>query len=1303
MKNSVITLFLLVFSFTTFAQDSKIKEISGTVTYLNEPLKDVNITIKGTEKGTKTNETGQYEINANVGDELIYSYVGFENVSILIEDVTSVLNIVMDEHVNKLDEVVIETNTNKTKNTTSEFFNRKVQTSIGNVNPMLLDGTRHFSRDRLATQYRTLSDALKFYYPKGLPTKNFDVDGILHEGEPYVDMATVQDIYFVPRYPTAKLDPLNKSVIIVRTTNSEEYREITTEKHRNQNYYDNDALSADNANKYSSEDLNKTISGKVTHLFTPIPNVNITIKGTSKGTKTDSNGDYTINAKIGDILEYSHVSYQSVAVLVEDITSTLNIELQEKKNELDEVVVIAEKEEDLHEVMDIDIKTPFGVLNPLKSAGSVHYLNNKEIARISSPSLEDALSGRFSRVVKRPDGNLYIREARATYNIDGIEYKTPPALVFSDIVHLFIIKEKATIVIRTKSAPEEIAKRQEEKAESYRNQNYYSDDALATNEENTFSSSNLSKEISGKVTHLFAPVPNVNITIKGTSKGSKTNDKGEYTIQANVGDILEYSHVGFQTVAVMVEDVTTTLNIELQEKENKLDEVVVKARKNQKALEYQKQRTRVIKTGVGEINLKAIGFAIDYSAGDDLPKHCDGVPASEDKRPLECAAAQKFPFINRLSETDKPPIWDIDGVIYDRPPFIPVTTVEHMWFLPNAPARYGNKKVIIVHTIGNNFEAEQKREEIAEQYRNQNYYNADAVSTNEKSTFSSANINTSKPKFIITKEIRGKVTYLDAPMPMVNIKVVGKNAGVVSSTDGTYSIKANVGDIIQYSHVGFATVSVIVEDITEILDIEMVEEQNELETVIVTADSKQGETAELAKKADKKFKTSMGNIDPKSAGYSVGYIDGDNTTAGARDILDVLDGKVAGVTVDRINNVVKLRSTGSINTDTPPLWDVDGNVIDYVPNIPPDDIKDIHLLKSLASTTRYGSNGRGGVIVVTTKSGSFDASTSKRNKIAEQYTNKDYYANDASQISLASLNANTYADGLEKFPSKQKAYIYYDEKLKRQLPSYVDHLAIAQKFVSHFNDLTLSTQIFKEQIERNSKNPEVLKAIAFHLQTIGRTRDAIEAYENTFKLRPQYAQSYRDLANAYMENDQFKKSWRLYMSYLLQGKDVSSEGIGELIYNEMEWLYFSRRNQTDIRENFVPKSENLFDFRNDVRIIVEWNSSEAEFDLEFVNPELRSYVFEHTLAGNQELITDEKQKGYSSKEFFIDDLEEGEWLVNITYKGNKKPEPTYFKITKFYNWGKATQSKEVAVYKFQNERDKIQLMRFHKDLLASTN
>ena len=1042
---------------------------------------------------------------------------------------------------------------------------------------------------------------------------------------------------------------------------------------------------------YSQTRSTKEISGTITYLNEPLKDVNITIKGTSKGTKTDDKGDYSLQVNVGDILEYSHVSYTTVAVMIEDITSTLNIELQEKDNQLDEVLVTATKDENFHEVMDIDLKTPFGTINPLASGYNTHYLDNKSMSRITSPSIEEALDGRFSDV-KIVAGKLLIRGMPAKYIIDDTLYESVPAVIYSDIVHLFIIKVKALVIMRTKSAPEEVAKRKEAKAEQYRNQNYYNADAVSTNDESTFSSSNLTKDISGKVTHLFAPIPNVNITIKGTSKGTKTNDKGEYRLRANVGDILEYSHVAYTTVAVMVEDVTSTLNIELQEKDNKLDEVLVKARKNQKALEFEKKMNVDLRTPFGTFNPKTSGFSIEYIPGESL---------NQASKNLAGALAGKFAGSRYVGDPpvllirEKEATYVVDGREDDLASSMNMANIEDVYVVKH-------KSLVIIRTKMSPEIQEEKRKAVAEQYKNQNYYNADAVTTSDETTFSSANIKTSQPKYIVTKDIHGKVSYLDAPMPLVNISIVGKNSGIVTSPKGTYSIEANVGDIIQYSHVGFATVSIIVEDVTEVLNIEMVEKQNELETVIVTADGKLGKTAELAKKADKTFKTAMGTYDPKTSGNSSAYIDGNDVTSGARDILDVLNGKVAGVTVDRVNMVVKLRSTGSINTDVPAIFDVDGVIVNGIPQIDPANIKDIHLLKSLASTTRYGTAGRGGVIVVTTKSGDFSAAEANRNKIADKYTNKDYYANDASQISLASLNANSYADGLEAFPNKQKAFIYYDEKLKNQLPSYADHIAIAQKFVSHFNDLTLSTQIFKELIERNSKNPEVLKAIAFHLQTIGRPKEAIEAYERTFKLRPQYAQSYRDLANAYIDNDQYKKSWRLYMSYLMQGNDVSTEGIGELIYNEMEWLYFSRRNQTEIKEKFVPKSENLFDFRNDVRIVVEWNSSEAEFDLEFVNPELRSYIFEHTLAGNQELITDEKEKGYSSKEFFIDDLKDGEWLVNISYKGNKKPEPTYFKITKFYNWGKATETKVVSVYKFQNEREKIQLMQFNKELLVAS-
>ena len=108
MKHLLFLLLCLGISTTSYSQTKIAKEISGTITYLNEPLKDVNIIVKGTNKGTKTNDLGKYSLQANVGDQIQYSYVGFETVTIRIEDVTSILNIEMDNYVTKLDEVVVE-------------------------------------------------------------------------------------------------------------------------------------------------------------------------------------------------------------------------------------------------------------------------------------------------------------------------------------------------------------------------------------------------------------------------------------------------------------------------------------------------------------------------------------------------------------------------------------------------------------------------------------------------------------------------------------------------------------------------------------------------------------------------------------------------------------------------------------------------------------------------------------------------------------------------------------------------------------------------------------------------------------------------------------------------------------------------------------------------------------------------------------------------------------------------------------------------------------------------------------------
>lgn len=55
-------------------------------------------------------------------------------------------------------------------------------------------------------------------------------------------------------------------------------------------------------------------------------------------------------------------------------------------------------------------------------------------------------------------------------------------------------------------------------------------------------------KVTGKVTDdMNAPLPGANVVVKGTTKGVISNFDGNYEIQAQQGDVLEFSFMGFQT------------------------------------------------------------------------------------------------------------------------------------------------------------------------------------------------------------------------------------------------------------------------------------------------------------------------------------------------------------------------------------------------------------------------------------------------------------------------------------------------------------------------------------------------------------------------------------------------------------------------------------------------------------------------------------------------------------------------------------------------------------------------------------
>lgn len=138
----------------------------------------------------------------------------------------------------------------------------------------------------------------------------------------------------------------------------------------------------DQNNLLTDGNLPATISGKITTADgSPLSGVNITVRGTNKGTTTDAGGNFSIDANKGDVLLISYVGYQEQQITVGDDRS-LSISLVVSDQQMSEVVV-----------------TALGIRKESKRVGySVTKVNGEEFTKAREISVANALVGKIAGV-----------------------------------------------------------------------------------------------------------------------------------------------------------------------------------------------------------------------------------------------------------------------------------------------------------------------------------------------------------------------------------------------------------------------------------------------------------------------------------------------------------------------------------------------------------------------------------------------------------------------------------------------------------------------------------------------------------------------------------------------------------------------------------------------------------------------------------------------------------------------------------------------------------------------------------------
>lgn len=185
------------------------------------------------------------------------------------------------------------------------------------------------------------------------------------------------------------------------------------------------AASNDNRSNSEIDPSKPIIKGTVTDSDGPLPGVNIVIKGTSTSSISDFDGNYVLNANIGDIIIFSFVGMTTIEKTVGP-DNVIDLEMVYEESNLDEVVVVG--------------------------YGSV---NNQLSGNVAGVQVLDE-----SEVIERDDASINIRGLSSVavnntplYVVDGIVVDKNPELSSEDIEGIYVVKaEQATTLYGSRAS-----------------------------------------------------------------------------------------------------------------------------------------------------------------------------------------------------------------------------------------------------------------------------------------------------------------------------------------------------------------------------------------------------------------------------------------------------------------------------------------------------------------------------------------------------------------------------------------------------------------------------------------------------------------------------------------------------------------------------------------------------------------------------------------------------------------------------------------------------------------------------------
>lgn len=304
--------------------------------------------------------------------------------------------------------------------------------------------------------------------------------------------------------------------------------------------------------------------------------------------------------------------------------------------------------------------------------------------------------------------------------------------------------------------------------------------------------------------------------------------------------------------------------------------------------------------------------------------------------------------------------------------------------------------------------------------------------------------------------VTGKVSDASGQgLPGVSVAVKGTSNGVITDSDGTFSLTVAEGSVLTFSFIGYETVERTVSGSTTI-NVELQESTTLLDEVVMIG---YGTTTK------KELTGAVTSVKAK-----------DFNTGSFNDPMGLVQGKVAGLLISKPDGAdplagfqILLRGANTLTSGQQPLIIIDGVIGADLNNLNFQDVETFDVLKDGSAAAIYGTRGTNGVIIITTKgakkgSGAFEYSVQGSTQVAPR--------------SVRNLSASEFKYAVENYPVNAGPSVllghntdWFNEITRDHPVSYQQNLALSggTDVFSHRTSVTHNTEtglLADNQLER---------------------------------------------------------------------------------------------------------------------------------------------------------------------------------------------------------------------------------------------